>query len=741
MAAEVFGSIVGANGVEDITLNNAATEATLKALLAATAKTPQAIEAAMNLAKSAGLDPEIAGRAERNIDRLGVGAVDLDGDFGSLQQSTKKVNINFNSIMASTGQLIEGTATFGGILNTLGGVLPAKLGFFVEMLGKAAEFQARSLQTYQLISSSGANFSGNLMEMRLAAAQSYLTLAEFSNVVRNNSSTLAKMGGSVDDGVRAFAVLNKSLISSPAGEKLLALGLTTEDVSNGMLTFINAIGGRSKTELGNTAAITEATSNYLVELDKLTQFSGISRKEQEELQKKAAASGAYQLALSKMTTDQAARAQIGLAAAQTQGAGAVDLFMANIAGLPAAMTADGQKFQGMFGAAAQGITGMANAAKSTTGTIDDVRNAFGIANEGLVRGVNSVGLSGSVMSLKGDQVVNAAQIQANRLQQQGAETAAGTAKIFKDIEANQKKQGDSQAKVAVDVELAMKKLGAEILALMAGPLVVTGEVLKVFAENIGKISVGLIVLGGILAAYKAYALSQAFQGANTMGGKMDALFGEWGRSPTKALWVRVVPGGGSLGGADTPGGGPGTPDEKGKGGKMAGAKILGKGVAGIAGGFALDYAAEKAQASGNTTTAGVLDTASSGLTGFGMGSMALGALALLGAPLTGGLSLGLLGLATAGGLGAGLYSNKDALFGSTPKLTAETAPTEPKTSEDAPKMVAGYQQRAAENSDKMLMILRELRDISMEHRDIDKGTAPYLVKTSTGGLEWHTRKE
>ena len=52
-----------------------------------------------------------------------------------------------------------------------------------------------------------------------------------------------------------------------------------------------------------------------------------------------------------------------------------------------------------------------------------------------------------------------------------------------------------------------------------------------------------------------------------------------------------------------------------------------------------------------------------------------------------------------------------------------------------------YQQRAAENSDKMLMILRELRDISMEHRDIDKGTAPYLVKTSTGGLEWHTRKE
>lgn len=723
MAAEVFGSIVGANGVEDITLNNAATESTLKALLAATAKTPQAIEAAMNLAKSAGLDPAIAERAEQNIDRLGAGAGNLDGDFGTLQQSTKKVNINFNSIMASTGQLIEGTATFGGILNTLGGVLPKQLGFFVEMLAKAADFQARSLETYRLISSSGANFSGNLMEMRLAAAESYLTLAQFSDVVRNNSSTLAKMGGTVDSGVRAFAVLNKSLIQSDAGRQLMALGLTTEQVSNGMLTFINATGGRTKAELGNTEAITAATTTYLVELDKLTQFSGISRKEQEELQKKAAATGAYQLALSKMNNDeQRTRAAIGLAAAQTQGAGAVDLFMANIAGLPAAMTADGQKFQGMFGRAAQGITDMAGAAKSTTGSITDIRNAFDRANVGLVEGVNSIGLSGSVMSLKGDQVVNAAQLQANRLQKQGADLEGGTAKLFKEIEANQKKQGDSQAKVAADVELAVKKLGSEILALMAGPLVVVGEVLKVFAENIGKISIGLMVLGGILAAYKAYALSQVYKSAVGPAGKIDALLGGWGHSPAKALWVRVVPGGGSLGGPEMPGGG--GPDDKGKGGKLgAGAKMLGKGVAGMVGGYALDQAAEYADKTGNPTTAGALDTASSGLTGFGIGSMLLGAAALAGAPLTGGASLALLAGLSATGVGIGLMSNKEKLFGSSPNIerSSEAKPSEPTLSEEQSSLVASYQKRSVENSDRLLLIMRELIDITKDQRDLIKG--------------------
>ena len=722
MAAEVFGSIVGANGVEDITLNNAATESTLKALLAATAKTPQAIEAAMNLAKSAGLDPAIAERAEQNIDRLGAGAGNLDGDFGTLQQSTKKVNINFNSIMASTGQLIEGTATFGGILNTLGGVLPKQLGFFVEMLAKAADFQARSLETYRLISSSGANFSGNLMEMRLAAAESYLTLAQFSDVVRNNSSTLAKMGGTVDSGVRAFAVLNKSLIQSDAGRQLMALGLTTEQVSNGMLTFINATGGRTKAELGNTEAITAATTTYLVELDKLTQFSGISRKEQEELQKKAAATGAYQLALSKMNDTQQTRAAIGLAAAQTQGAGAVDLFMANIAGLPAAMTADGQKFQGMFGRAAQGITDMAGAAKSTTGSITDIRNAFDRANVGLVEGVNSIGLSGSVMSLKGDQVVNAAQLQANRLQKQGADLEGGTAKLFKEIEANQKKQGDSQAKVAADVELAVKQLGSEILALMAGPLVVVGEVLKVFAENIGKISIGLMVLGGILAAYKAYALSQVYKSAVGPTGKIDALLGGWGHSPAKALWVRVVPGGGSLGGPEMPGGG--GPDEKGKGGKLgAGAKMLGKGVAGMVGGYALDQAAEYADKTGNPTTAGALDTASSGLTGFGIGSMLLGAAALAGAPLTGGASLALLAGLSATGVGIGLMSNKEKLFGSSPNIerSSESKPSEPTLSEEQSSLVASYQKRSVENSDRLLLIMRELIDITKDQRDLIKG--------------------
>jgi hypothetical protein len=277
--------------------------------------------------------------------------------------------------------------------------------------------------------------------------------------------------------------------------------------------------------------------------------------------------------------------------------------------------------------------------------------------------------------------------------------------------------------VAVDVAIAMKQLGADILSLMAGPLVVAGEVLKVFAENIGKISVGLLVLGGILAAYKAYTLAQNVINASGTAGKMDALLGGWGHSPAKALWVRVVPGGGSLGGPDMPGGA-GGPDDKGKGGKMgAGAKMLGKGVAGAVGGYALDQAAEYADKTSNPTTSGVLDTASSGLTGFGIGSMLLGAAALAGAPLTGGASLALLAGLSATGVGIGLMSNKEKLFGSSPNIerSSDATPSETKLSEEQTSLVASYQKRSVENSDRLLLIMRELVDITRDQRDLIKG--------------------
>ena len=709
MAAEVTGFI----GNEQVELNNAATESTLRALLAATAGSADKVKAAFELASKT-FDPAIIESVNNSLTATSNNSRQLSNELSQTTAQSKTLRITFSALANETGKLIEGTASLSGIMGAMIPLFTGKIGLAVEALAMLAKFQENSLKSYQAITSAGANFSGSLTDMRLAAAQSYLTLDQFTNIVKNNSSTLAKMGGTVDDGVRAFASLNKSLIQSDAGRQLLALGLTTEDVSNGMLSFINATGGRSKAELANTSAITEATSNYLVELDKLTQFSGISRKEQEEQQKKAATSGAYQRALADMTEDQKARAAVGLAAAQTKGAGAVDLFMANVAGLPAAMTADGRKFQGYFNEAGQGITQMANAVRSTTGTFKDVENGFGKANEGLVNGVNAVGRAGDAMSLNGDKVMNDAQLGAIQLKKMGGDTAAGTAALMKEITENQKKQNQSQAKEVADAALALKKLGASILLLLSGPIAFMSSALKTVADRMGL--VGTALLAFVIATKLAESKLKAGGTVGAAGRSLVSQFGTLGATMEKAMWVKVVPGFGGLPGR--PGGSTGPIGDYSdwKKGDTASkdiakaeraSQVRGRiaGGAGI-GALALGMIGTVAEEKGATGLATGLDIGSSALSGAALGAeigLLGGPFAAISAPLGAAIG-GTVGLVT------GIYQNWDKL-----KSKDEAKKPGEMTQED----IANFVKQHAEATQRNNEILLSMHESATNYYDKD----------------------
>jgi len=436
-----------------------------------------------------------------------------------------------------------------------------------------ATYQETMLKSYRSVADAGASFGGSLTELRLAASNSYLTLAEFTNVIKTNSTTLAKMGGTVTEGARAFAVLQNSIMSGKIGDQLLSLGYSSEEVGNGMLGFITATGGRSKTELANTAALTEATGQYLTELDKLSEFSGISRKQQEEEMKKAASQAAYQRALSKLSEDQRARAAVGLQAAINSGIpGAVEAFQSKIAGLPP-MTDDARKFTGMFGEAADGVNQMADAALDTKGTMDQVEQGFGNFNQGIVEQVDALGTAGDAMTFS-NKLMNAASLNATNLIKKGADTAAGTINLFHEITKDQAERNSSQAKQAAESEQAIKQMGQSILnnllpiiADLLTPLNYLVQGFGYLVSSLGKsrilfdglaIALGAVVTG--LIAYKAYigvqnltnAFTAARGGRGGIGGVARGLAGVLtkrdGQSPGTALYVEVVGGGGGAGG-------------------------------------------------------------------------------------------------------------------------------------------------------------------------------------------------
>jgi len=663
--ATVTGQIVGADGIKDVSLNNAATEATLRALLAATAKTEEGIKSAMSLASKAGLDPATVAQVGQGLTSVTTNSKQAGDELSNAKEQTKELKVTFMSLMSVTGKLIEGSAGLSSVLGSMASLFPQRIEYVLNAFSALAKFQETSIASYRELTSVGANFSGSLYDMRLAASNSYLSLKEFTEIVRNNGTTFAKMGGTVDDGVRSFAILNNSLITSEVGSKLLSLGYSTEDVSKGMLSFINATGGRSKEELLNTNGITAATGEYLTELDKLTQLSGISRKQQEEEQKKAAANAAYQRVLSNMTEEQKVRAEVGRQAAAMSGiAGAQDAYMSRIAGLPP-ITKDARQFVGIFGQAANGVYQMADQARSATGTLAGVERGLGNFNEGVVDGVNRIGTAGDVLSYT-NQTVSGAGLRAIQLQKQGADTAEGSAKQLEATVRKQIAQNNSQAKTAADTELEFKKIGNTLLSALYYPMQGISLVLKTVADRFYLIGGALLAFYGTLKylQLRGKADSALSAGATSFLNKFSSLGSI--NNPMYVIVLRSLSGtgGNSLSRETANGRYPENAAEraarleaeaKAAGGRRYNSKITpgviaGAGIAGLGLGMGANYLKEN----DHPTAGAYTDVASSALTGAALGAE-LGTVF----PVIGNL----VGAAVGGALGAGvgLFQNWDAI--------------------------------------------------------------------------------
>jgi hypothetical protein len=215
--------------------------------------------------------------------------------------------------------------------------LPGIFGPMASVMQLVTQYQEQNLKTYQQISNAGVNFGGSLTQMRQAAANSYMTLEEFGAVVSKHSGTLANLGGNADNGARNLALLSKSLLGSNVGKELLAMGYTTKDVNEGMLNYIAMTGGRTSAELKNAEGVkkvTDASADYLTQLDGLARLTGKSREQQQSDLDAAMKNAAFQSKLQGMSEAERAKATAGMANALALGGkGAADAFQSKIMGV------------------------------------------------------------------------------------------------------------------------------------------------------------------------------------------------------------------------------------------------------------------------------------------------------------------------------------------------------------------------------------------------------------------------
>jgi len=520
--AEVTGSI----GSEYVELNNAATEVTLKQLLAAVQKQ----------GGNAGAVGSTAGAA-------GVSAASVEAAKSSakaqkdLADKADKLKKTFDELAAGMmqlgGKLLDGTDKSSDLFSAFER-LPGVAGLVASGFAKVARFQEENLGAYQKITDAGVSFGGSLTDMRTAAASTYMTLDQFSGLMKRNSETFAKLGGTVDQGARAFVGLSNSLLKSGAGDELRALGFTTDQVNQGMANYLATTGGRNKQEMQNTEKITKGATEYLTQLDALAAITGKSREEQEKALKEASANAAYEAMMQGLDEEGKKKATIAMQnALATGGKAGADLLKSQMLGLPP-MTEAAQKLQAMGPNVAAGIKQMGDAVTDTGKSMKDVEKGRAAAQVGASKDAERLGKSTlaamSFMSGADAQTAQALQRADNVNKQQGIKTQEDAENQMKTIAAEQKKRKESEAADAVQAQKAMQELGQTILSALLPIIKILTPVINTFAQVITIIAkqfeklhggIQLMILGvvAVVAALKLMAAQTAAKNAaDSLGG-------------------------------------------------------------------------------------------------------------------------------------------------------------------------------------------------------------------------------
>jgi len=274
------------------------------------------------------------------------------GGGGGIVSGAAGLLSSFNPLSLAFGVLKGAASAVGSVLGVLGNILGKVIGGFVDTgknlieFGKAAangtaklsdlynafknlpffigtamslfadliKYQEGLLKSYQDITKAGADFSGNLYQMREMAYKSYMSLAEFGKVVKANSDIFATAVGGVDAGIRKFTdVQNKLFTDSKLSKQILGLGLTAEDAGDYIGLYMRMQGNLGKLQTQTAEQTAKGVAGLVVELDAFTKLTGQNREELEKQMKEAAFDENLKSFLSNLSGDELVKAQAELA--------------------------------------------------------------------------------------------------------------------------------------------------------------------------------------------------------------------------------------------------------------------------------------------------------------------------------------------------------------------------------------------------------------------------------------------
>lgn len=309
--AEVTGKLGG----EEIILNNAATETTLRELVSAIGILSTKINAANGKKTQAQIERELkkfhqqltAGnaavskmtKAEREaLLKKTKNTKATKDNTDAIEENTDKISMAGQAYGAIAKTVGLAANAFVGLVNTLKSVsemgnsltgaanvfgqVPVVGGILSSTFGAVAGAVESSYDAFKTSASVGANFTGSIHGMIDAASSAGLTIDEFSGIIARNGRDIALLGGGSAEGARQVARLGKELRQQGLADRLARLGYSTEEMNESMAQFGGRLARTGRAQQMSTTQLARVTASYLEDLDAVAKLTGQSKKALQE---------------------------------------------------------------------------------------------------------------------------------------------------------------------------------------------------------------------------------------------------------------------------------------------------------------------------------------------------------------------------------------------------------------------------------------------------------------------------
>ena len=135
---------------------------------------------------------------------------------------------------------------------------------------------------WQESSNIGIGFNNDAVGLRASIATTRLGTEEYSEVIGRAKLGLTSLGGSMTEGAKAFNRLSDDFSRSEAADRLTKLGYSTKEFNEVLALSVTGKRFDAANDQQSSLKARQAAEELAVEMDKVAQLSGVSRREQME---------------------------------------------------------------------------------------------------------------------------------------------------------------------------------------------------------------------------------------------------------------------------------------------------------------------------------------------------------------------------------------------------------------------------------------------------------------------------